>query len=325
MTARLDGQRRGRIASFLLSSLTGTTQDRYLAARTAFSNDLADLGLDMHDLDEHELDWLLAERVVDIYEDTDGAVGLGTAATLVAAVSKANPRDCYKTAWKALDVWRARRPPSQALAVPWQLAFGMISWLVMAGRADVACAMLLCYAGLLRASEALMLRWRSFLRTPDGWVVILGVAKRGLEQKVVITNLSVVLWLDLYSDSTQPGTAGRRDGERVAHVSYAKLQYWLRKAAAALGFGSMHWTSHGLRRGGATELLRQGCSLANIMLFGRWLAERSCREYLRRGDVALLRLEQAIRPEDWKRAEELAAMGPYVWKAAAAAASKLDS
>eukprot|EP00972_Heterocapsa_arctica_P107079 15774467-Heterocapsa_arctica.AAC.1 len=83
----------------------------------------------MYDLDEHELDWLLAERVVDIYEETDGAGGLGTAATLVAAVSKVNPRHCYKTAWKALDVWRARRPPAQALAVPWQLAFGMVSWL----------------------------------------------------------------------------------------------------------------------------------------------------------------------------------------------------
>jgi hypothetical protein len=115
MTAPLDGERRGRIASFLLSSFTGTTQDRYQAARTAFSNDLAVAGLDMDELDEHALDWLLAERVVDLYEDTDGAAGLGTAANLVAAMRKINSRHSYKTARKALAVWRARRPPSRAL------------------------------------------------------------------------------------------------------------------------------------------------------------------------------------------------------------------
>jgi hypothetical protein len=109
------GERRGRIASFLLNSLTGTTEDRYQAARTAFSNDLAVDGLDMDELAENALDWLLAERVVDLHEDTDGAAGLDTAANLIAAMRRINPRHRYKTARKALAVWRARRPPSRAL------------------------------------------------------------------------------------------------------------------------------------------------------------------------------------------------------------------
>ena len=112
----LPGHRRGRIVSFLASSLTATTQQRYREALEDFNNDLSLRGLSVWTLSEESLDWLLADRVLDIYEEFHSEVGLSSAAILVAACPKAHPRHRYQTAFKALDVWRRRHPPAQALA-----------------------------------------------------------------------------------------------------------------------------------------------------------------------------------------------------------------
>ena len=37
----------------------------------------------VHELTEGELDWFLAERVVDLFEESGGVEGLGTASTCV--------------------------------------------------------------------------------------------------------------------------------------------------------------------------------------------------------------------------------------------------
>ena len=42
------------------------------------------------------------------------------------------------------------------------LAFGLVNWLVMAERPSLALGVLLCFAGLLRASEALQLLAKNF-------------------------------------------------------------------------------------------------------------------------------------------------------------------
>eukprot|EP00959_Pyramimonas_sp_CCMP1952_P174663 3650271-Pyramimonas_sp.AAC.1 len=64
-------------------------------------------------------------------------------------------------------------------------------------------------------------------------------------------------------------------GQKARPISHPRLQRWLQKAAGALGPGAVHWTPRGLRRGGAAELLARGIPLADILLFGRWLSERS--------------------------------------------------
>ena len=58
--------------------------------------------------------------------------------------------------------------------MPVELAFGIANTLLVAGFSFSACAVVLCFAGLLRVSEALTLIWRRFLRTADGWVLVLG-------------------------------------------------------------------------------------------------------------------------------------------------------
>ena len=279
------------------------TEEKYSAALAAFSSELAARGLSLGAMAAADVDWALAEAVVDRFEEDDGHSGIGAACTLVAAVSRAFPQASLRTAWRALDVWRKRRPPVQAPAFPPELAYAIVTWLVWAGQPACAAAVVLCFGGLLRASEALTLTWRSLLCMGSSWIVILGRTKRGLEQRVILAEAGIFAWLSAYAQYPH------KLDDRVCNCSYSRFQSWLRRAAGALGFGDVHWTSHGLRRGGATALLSAGHPLPNIMLYGRWTTERSCREYLRRGEVAVLRMHASVDEATWQRVHALASVG----------------
>ena len=127
---------------------------------------------------------------------------------------------------------------------------------------------------------------------------------------MILSNATVVAWLLLY--------ARWREQQEVAKatfvpISYNRLQRWFQKAAQALGFGSVRWTSHSLRWGGATELYRQNMPFKDLQQFGRWLSDRSTREYIRRGEVSLTRFNTGISEAAWARAHALASVGVRVW------------
>ena len=281
-----------------------------MAALDAFRSDGLGASVDLDDLSEEDLDYAIAEYIIDLYECSDGVDGIGAAGTLLACLARIRPRLRLKTAWRCLDVWRTRCPPKQAPTVPLELAFAAVSYLTMAGKAGLGCAVLLCFAGLLRASEALRLTWADVHFVGSRVVIVLGQTKRGMEEKVILTNSSVVAWMRGFREATYSG----KDYDRVCPGMYNTLTRWFRAAAAYLGFGAISWTTHGLRRGGATELLQRHVSLHDIMIMGRWRTERSCREYLRRGEVALLRLRQDLPRSAWERCHQLAAWGPAIWR-----------
>ena len=304
-------QARGRIACFLLSGLHAS-KDRYQQAIAAFSEELAARGVAADTLSEAQLDIFLAEYILDLFEGSEDSSGISFGATVIAAMQKVNPRHKYTTAWKVLEVWRLRCPPAQAAAFPPELALGSAVWLVLMGQPVVGTVMLLCFTGLFRASELLHLTFQDFCLSSAQLVVILGVTKRGLEQKVLLQHPSVLTWCLQYL-AYWMRSFPHSPADRVFPISFQKLQYWLRKATRALGF-SDSWSSHGLRRGGATELFRLRVPLNEIALQGRWLSERSMHEYLRRGEVALLRLRSSVPLAAWQSARRFASLGPHVWQ-----------
>ena len=83
--------------------------------------------------------------------------------------------------------------------MPSAVAFGCVSWLLMESKPWAAAGVLLCFSGLLRASEMLTLLWTNLVRVPHGFVVVLGLTKRGQEQSVLLCDPSVVAWLDSYA------------------------------------------------------------------------------------------------------------------------------
>ena len=81
-----------------------------------------------------------------------------------------------------------------------------------------------------------------------------------------------------------------------------------------MGFGAECWTSHGLRRGGATHLLLNGWSIENIMQFGRWLSPRSCREYLRKAEALSLSIGEKFPAAAWQTVARMVAYEEVAWK-----------
>ena len=47
-------------------------------------------------------------------------------------------------------------------------------------------------------------------------------------------------------------------------------------------------------------MLHQGVTLGNIAVHGRWASESSCREYLRRGELFILRMKTQVDTSVWK-------------------------
>ena len=115
----MDGQiaDHGRVISFLLSASRGTDTDRYSQAVLDYSNDMALRGVMVGEVADQELDWMLAEQLIDWFEDSDcTAAGLARGAILVAAFTKSRPHARFEVAWRTVDTWGAQAPPPQAQA-----------------------------------------------------------------------------------------------------------------------------------------------------------------------------------------------------------------
>eukprot|EP00974_Lingulodinium_polyedra_P008059 766852-Lingulodinium_polyedra.AAC.1 len=58
--------------------------------------------------------------------------------------------------------------------------------------------------------------------------------------------------------------------------TYGRMRRWLPRATGLVGLGDVAWTTHSLRRGGATALYESGWAFEDVQLFGRWAAASSC-------------------------------------------------
>ena len=228
----------------------------------------------------------------------------------LSALLKIHPRLRLKTAWKVLDAWTSTVPVRQAPAAPPQLLHAMIVMAVVLGRPQLSVAMLLAYCGLLRVREVLSLRVRDVFLDGTTLVICLGRTKRGMEQKVVLTNSSVIQWFANYV-ARHPS---KSPGEWLFNISYSSMLRWVKRLALLLGGESLHLTTHTFRRSGASELSRQGMPLSDILLYGRWLSERAARDYIRKGEVAMWRARGLISETDWTRIELWGQLASKAWQ-----------
>ena len=116
---------------------------------------------------------------------------------LCAALHKIFPRRVYTITRKVLEVWKGEEPSHQAPACPSEVAFALVASCLALGQASMAACILVCFTGLLRVSEALQLRWHDMIFVDQVVVLMLARTKRGVDQKVVLTHLTTVQWLQL--------------------------------------------------------------------------------------------------------------------------------
>lgn len=280
--------------------------EKYTQALEHLNSELAEQQLQGQRMTEEEQDFFLAEWLLDGYESGVGRAEYGWA---LAAVQKLFPRIRLKVAWKVFDTWGQLQPPRQAPAAPPELLQGMICAALLLHRPHLACLMVACYTGLLRVREGLNLKCNDVIILPDSVVLCLGQTKRGLGQKIVLTNSSVVSFFkEFFRRFPQKDVRGF-----VFPISYGSALRWIKKLADLLGASSLHLTTHTFRRSGASELSKQGMALADILLYGRWASERSARDYIRKGEVAIHRARADLNQLTWHRITRWADSLAHVW------------
>lgn len=257
-------------------------------------------------MSEEQQDYFLAEWLLDAYEAGKGKAEHGWA---LSAVQKIFPRLRLKVAWKVFDAWGQLQPPRQAPAATPEFLHAMLTVALLLNRPALAGLIVACYAGLLRVREGLQLLRKDIVMQSDGVVLCLGHTKRGTEQHVVLRNQSVIQFFQEYLLRFP-----RRADEAFFPVSYSSALRWVRKLSILLDPVSPPLSTHTFRRSGASELARLGTPLADILLFGRWNTERSAREYIRKGEVAIYRYRQAMDGRTMQRVDAWAQRCARCWQ-----------
>ena len=295
-----------RVETFLLSALKDATKTKYEQAMQLLSRELIRLQVDWHRMDETEQDYFLADWMVEGYEQGNGRAEYGF---LLSALGRINPRVRYRTAWRVFEGWGQLQPPQQAAAAPPELLNAMMVVCFALNRPELAIIICTCFAGLLRVREALHLRWRDVVFCPGCLTLCLGQTKTGMEQRVVLKHALLFQWIARYT-----AWQGRlQDEDLVFSMSYSSVLRWVKKLSLLLAGEELRLTTHSFRRSGASELSRQGVPIADICLFGRWLSDRSAREYIRKGEVAVLRSRTGVAAQYRDNWSKWASLIPHVW------------
>lgn len=296
-----------RVERFLLSALKDATKAKYQQALLLLNRELLAADISWNTLSEEQQDYVLAEWMIDGFEQGLGRSEYGC---VLSALGRMNPRCRYKVAWKVFETWAVLQPPQQAAAAPPELITAMMVAAFALNRCQLALIICLSYAGLLRVGEALQLCWKDVVVGAGALTLCLSHTKRGMEQKVVVTNAVVGEWVLRYR-----ALAGKwQSTDRLFSMSYSSVLRWVKKLATLLGADGISLTTHSFRRSGASELARRGIPFSDIMLFGRWLSDRSAREYIRKGEVAILRTQELLGPRPLQQWMRWCQLLPHVWR-----------
>ena len=315
---------RPRLAAFWLGLLKPSSQQQYLVALRLFADWAAVMYPSFWVLSEEEQDFALSEYALECQDNDDCGVQL--LSTTVAAVSRAyGRRRRFTAASLTVEGWKAGLAIKQAPPMSSVVTYAHVALLTAAQRLEEAAAVLVCFTGVMRISEVLSLVMGDVLLPSQHQmgqyvVILLRFGKRGAPDatRIVIGLPLVVRWITLYKNRV---CAGRKSDERFCSISYTTFRKWLRRASVALGFEGSFFTSHSMRRGGATEMVRSGVPVLDTMQYGRWASYSSFRIYVAKGDVLLTRFLQRLSDEEWLRLEAVARLTLVALERAAACAS----
>ena len=312
-----------RVIDYLTTLLKDTTARRYAAAQGRLGAHLTELKVDLFDLTEEELDYLLADYILDLKEaGFSKQVALDTVSSTVKAFAG---RRRLRASLQVCDGWDRENPPVQAKPMPEFVAQACCCAMHAAGWHAEAALVLLCFCGLLRIGEGLALRLSDvLLPQTHGFgpaiLILLRATKRGMpdSDKVILTAGPVVEYVVKYVSFQRQQHAFTDNMSPFCDSNYNRFAARLERTQVALGFEAKTFRSHSLRRGGATQLAMNGWGLKDLMLAGRWNSERSCRLYVMKGEVSVLRLRQNLDSAIVERLELLAALGPQIFEIVAA-------
>ena len=323
--SRLSGPS-ARVVAFLFDRLKPATKARYYEGLARVDEFVKQHFVSNFWLaDEETQDYILCDMVLEFRDDDEHAVQ-DMRKTLAAVQKRYAGRRQLKAAFRVLDGWQTEQPVEHAMPFPEPVLGATVVLLTLCRRPKLGTALLVSFAGLLRISEALALTWADVV-FPDQRlsghfaVLMLRTTKRGIAdgERVILHNKRLVDFLLAYRE--------RFKGEAqmpFCRASYTTARKWLQRATAAVGFDPELFRTHSCRRGGAMALAMAGLPLSEIMQRGRWASETSCRLYIKKGEVSLLRFQSGISPVQFETIQTLANICERVFELMDTAGSTLN-
>ena len=260
------------------------------------------------ELSEEAQDFCMCDYVMFLRDECLDTASPQKAAEAVAACQKHfGGRRKFPATYKIIDAWRSEHPPDQAAPMPLPVAMAMVTLCVLGGCVNEGVLILVTYCALLRAGEAVALLPSDVLGPTEhglGNFVVVCIRKTKCgaanTERRVIDNPEAVAFLAAYKAFVGPGVV------RFAPSSYQRMRLAVRACCRALGLAAEAFRTHSLRRGAASTLALAGVPFADVMLRGGWASERSCRLYVRQGEVLLTRWRQQLPLGAWQRISQLA-------------------
>ena len=225
------------------------------------------------------------EYVTHVY---DSGLPAYRACNLVAAMELHHPRSMGKwvlTGQAAAGFRKAKPvkhwPPMPAEVV---LAAGAILWAWKRGEESLA--LMLGFHGYLRISDIVYLTRE---------LVVLPGDAEGVRASVTIKDAKTGDNQTVFLDSEFVIALVRRQREKATgenffeHLTEKSFREWTKKALTRLGLSEEGYVIHSLRHGGAARDYHHGFrSSAEVKDRGRWVSNRTFREYIDRGKMRLI-------------------------------------
>ena len=287
--------------------LQPATRERYGRAEDLFTAWQRESCPEWFELDEELQDYACADFVLDSREDN---IPLQVVVDALSALQKSTGgRRRFRAAFAVVEGIRKEQPVRHAPPIPLDAAMAASAQLASQGYIAEGFAVLIGFVALLRINEVLRLMVSDLIfpevhGQPGVLIILLRVTKCGApdSEKVLINNPQVISLLRVF-------VSRRAASERLLATSYHRVNVMLQASMNSLGFDKVRFTTHSLRRGGATALAMAGWPLSSIMDAGRWASERSAKLYIMKGEVLVVRMRQALTPNQQARISRLATCG----------------
>lgn len=272
-------------SSFLVkAAFAPSTLSSYSSSLSQFLSWCRDQGKDPLSLEQ--LDLLFVAWLEHIY-NTRGGKGKSIGLKALQGLHIALPKSVKSmpTTALALRGWSRLKPTKSHPPLTWDLACLIAVRLALTGQQAAAVGVLLAFE---RVGELVNLRKEDFADAKD---VRVGSVQVRCSLRLAKTKTGPEQWAQI----ADPAVAGLvrelvksvRPGKFIFPYSTTKFRSLFRAACKALGLNP-HYVPHSLRHGAATRAYQLGVSLEDIMLAGRWKADKSARTYIQSGPALLL-------------------------------------
>ena len=198
-----------------------------------------------------------------------------------------------------ISVWNKLEQPCRATPLDAELTLSVAGIFMLWQWPELAYLCVVGFSGFLRTGELFKLRRKDVvLATQRDKPCILFLADTKTSQRSVAQQEKVLITDQIAKECLKLLCRSRQLQDPLTSTHPAKFRSLWKEVMHFLKLDEFGYTPYSLRRGGATSAYKQGASLDELLLKGRWKHQATARIYLDQGlqELASLSLPAASRP-----------------------------